>query len=384
VREKVMKARQSSFVLGVLIVCMSVATLTWGYSGGKGTPQDPYRIADANDLIQLGSTPADQDKHFVLVKDIDLAGRTWSTAVVPAFSGTFDGNNLTIRGLTITNGSALFGEIRSGSRVLNTSLVDVSIAGISCAALARINRGYVANCQSSGTINGTGEISGFLTTVGGLVGRNTGALRECSSSATVTSECSLPCVGGLVGLNNGSISNCFTTGTVTGIGDRPNIYTGVGGLAGWNGVGSVVSCYTTGLTTATDVASVGGIVGYGSAGAVANCYSVGLVQGTHYAGGIVGMDGTSIANCYRIGNVLGGSATKAGPIKGNTGGIITGCFSDSSPSGQVPKMSLLKDIQTYLDAGWDFVGESENGVSEVWEMPEGGGYPILSVRSGIT
>ena len=41
----------------------------------------------------------------------------------------------------------------------------------------------------------------------------------------------------------------------------------------------------------------------------------------------------------------------------------------------------MQDIQTYLDAGWDMVGERENGTADIWRMPEGGGYPELAVFS---
>ena len=42
------------------------------YSGGAGEPNDPYQIATAADLIGLGETPGDYDKHFILTADIDL------------------------------------------------------------------------------------------------------------------------------------------------------------------------------------------------------------------------------------------------------------------------------------------------------------------------
>ncbi len=44
----------------------------------------------------------------------------------------------------------------------------------------------------------------------------------------------------------------------------------------------------------------------------------------------------------------------------------------------------MKDIGTYLAAGWDFVGEWANGVHEVWQMPQAGGYPILAILNGYT
>jgi hypothetical protein len=37
----------------------------------------------------------------------------------------------------------------------------------------------------------------------------------------------------------------------------------------------------------------------------------------------------------------------------------------------------MQDANTFLDAGWDFVGETTNGGSDDWAMPAGGGYPVL-------
>jgi len=42
----------------------------------------------------------------------------------------------------------------------------------------------------------------------------------------------------------------------------------------------------------------------------------------------------------------------------------------------------MKDIQTYLSSGWDFVEENENGLHEIWCMHEGSDYPQLSIFSG--
>jgi hypothetical protein len=31
----------------------------------------------------------------------------------------------------------------------------------------------------------------------------------------------------------------------------------------------------------------------------------------------------------------------------------------------------------FLEAGWDFVGEAENGTDDLWWIDEGGGFPRL-------
>jgi hypothetical protein len=55
-----------------LTTCLLVLPAHAKYSGGSGTAQDPYQIATAADLIALGETPGDYDKHFLLTADIDL------------------------------------------------------------------------------------------------------------------------------------------------------------------------------------------------------------------------------------------------------------------------------------------------------------------------
>lgn len=52
------------------------------YSGGTGDPNDPYQIATVQDLIALGETPEDYDKHFILTADIDLSDYTFDRAVI--------------------------------------------------------------------------------------------------------------------------------------------------------------------------------------------------------------------------------------------------------------------------------------------------------------
>ena len=47
-----------------------VETAEAKYGGGTGEPNDPYQIATAEDLIVLGETPEDYDKHFILTADM--------------------------------------------------------------------------------------------------------------------------------------------------------------------------------------------------------------------------------------------------------------------------------------------------------------------------
>lgn len=56
----------------LIAVCLIACPHYAKYGGGSGTAEDPYQIATAQDLILLGESPDDYDKHFVLTADIDL------------------------------------------------------------------------------------------------------------------------------------------------------------------------------------------------------------------------------------------------------------------------------------------------------------------------
>jgi hypothetical protein len=37
----------------------------------------------------------------------------------------------------------------------------------------------------------------------------------------------------------------------------------------------------------------------------------------------------------------------------------------------------MQKVQTFLDAAWDFVGETANGTEDIWWIDEGKDYPRL-------
>jgi hypothetical protein len=42
----------------------------------------------------------------------------------------------------------------------------------------------------------------------------------------------------------------------------------------------------------------------------------------------------------------------------------------------------MQMLDTYLVAGWDFVGETTNGTEDIWFMPEND-YPMHAWNNGI-
>ncbi|MBR6775758.1 MAG: hypothetical protein IKM23_08645, partial [Bacteroidales bacterium] len=100
---------------------------------GEGTEESPYIIADIDDLSNLRNKVNEGEtyvgKYFKLTEDITLTGewtpigngsRSSSTYTGNAFKGVFDGNEKTIDGLNIANGSSdetkgLFGVVDGGT-----------------------------------------------------------------------------------------------------------------------------------------------------------------------------------------------------------------------------------------------------------------------------
>jgi hypothetical protein len=121
------------------------------YTGGSDTPQNPYQIATANDLVDLGNNPADWNDCFVLTADIELsryytgggAGFRIGTETTP-FRGTFDGSGHIISGFTyITtepNLVGLFGYVDDG-QIYNLRLANVVLKGVG-------NIGGLVVCQN--------------------------------------------------------------------------------------------------------------------------------------------------------------------------------------------------------------------------------------------
>jgi len=51
------------------LLTFSFSVLGGTYDGGTGEPNDPYIIADINDLLEMSSEPNDWASHFLMVND---------------------------------------------------------------------------------------------------------------------------------------------------------------------------------------------------------------------------------------------------------------------------------------------------------------------------
>ena len=303
------------------------------YSGGTGEPNDPYWIIKAEDLLRLGNSPEDYDKHFKLMANIDLLKYPYGRALIApdvnttesgfqgtSFSGIFDGNGHTILNLTVNgeNYLGLFGYISGENATIK-------------------NLGFIAPKVDAGAGSPAGS----------LVGHNEGTITNCYVMIGIVSG-----QGGLVGENYGIIVNCYFWGDVSGI-------FSVGGLVGLNGW-----LYGTGM--------------------ISNCYSTGSVSANELVGGLVGRNESAIINCYATSKVLGNEHVGGLVGANDTGGTTTGSFWDTEISGQTISAggegrttAEMQMTSTFLEAGWDFVNETANGTEDIWWILEGKDYPRL-------
>ena len=276
--------------------------------------QGNYTVTSAEGLKNIAELVNEEwklDINIILTNNIDLTGIDWTpigTSFSNSYTGTFDGGNHTITGLTVTGSNeyaGLFGRIGSGGKVMNVKLEGVQI-----------------------------ESDNEMSAVGGVVGYSYGNIENCSVSGSVSSNST---AGGVVGAQlGGSITGCNTSATVKGV-------TYAGGIAGYtNGGGSLTGCYATGSISVenntTNAAWAGGVVGSNGSSTLTACYATGSVtssgSGTIYAGGVTGTnDFGTLTACYHANGTISCPGGTTGGVAGRNykglmsyGGIITACY----------------------------------------------------------
>ena len=328
------------------------------YGGGSGEPEDPYLIYTAQQLNMIGLNSCHLDKHFKLMADVDLGaftGKSFNFIGIDysnPFSGVFDGNGRKIFNFIYNStGRSNIGLFVCVSGVIkNLGLidpnVDVGTGDYVGSLVGELRYGTISNCYIEG-----GSVSGDYT-VGGLVGRNNWGTITNSCSTCIVSG--VRYVGGLVGYNyHSTIGNSYSTGSVSG--DRY-----VGGLVGCNYRNTIGNCYSAG--SVSGITNVGGMVGWNRYGTITNCYSKGSVSGITNVGGMAGDDQS-------------GSYTKSfwdNTVNSGLPGI--GNTSDSNVIGE--STANMQTQTTFTDAGWDFMGETLNGIEDIWFIPQQD-YPHL-------
>ncbi len=148
-----------------------------------------------------------------------------------------------------------------------------------------------------------------------------------------------------------TITGCFAIGSVSG---TPNLYKGTGGLIGMFADSEMTNCYADCLIASN--AGGGGLVGFNTGSLLRHCYSSSSYIGTRIEG-LVGYQDY---------------------------GLVTSCFWDATKTGwtgtpRTPQTTAqMMTASTFTSAGWDFLGETANGITDAWRMCGNGlDYPRL-------
>ncbi|MFZ4548397.1 MAG: GLUG motif-containing protein, partial [Bacteroidales bacterium] len=251
------------------------------FGGGAGTVANPFLISSYNHLTQLSTLPEFWGASFSQTSNIDASASATtpynSIGLDPAFTGTYNGNDYSIDGLTTAfadGAGGLFANIKTAT-ISNINLTNANISSLYMVGgiVGYAEASTISNCSVTGSINA-------VTIAGGVVGAASNTnINKCSSNVVVGGnimygEENMTHFGGLVGLVNDAgttISNSYAKGTVSA-------YNVVGGLVGGVDIAStalgggatpsntmgftMTNCYAANtLTVSASGATAGGVFG---------------------------------------------------------------------------------------------------------------------------
>ena len=331
----------------VLAAVLALIAALFTLSAFAADPNAGYtEIGTADEFVTLMKDSANWSKNYRLTADIDLTGKGWNQTIgdqSTAFTGIFDGNGKTIKGLSLSISRVcvgLFGTTRD-AEIRNLTVegtVKVTGKNFTGGLIGAVcGETLVEGCTSNVEVTGVSRVGGLI---GGLIlnstkgtypadSRNyTVIIRNCTNkgkvSSTATGEAR---TGGLIGAGSIGgdfdrhfvIEDCRNEGTVNVKGDY------AGGIIGYTFDGStkvaltIDKCVNNGKVTAyiegSALGQAGGMVGYvqnnkGAVGAtVKNSINNGDVISGCQTGGIAGYvygakeEYITIENCINTGNI---------------------------------------------------------------------------------
>ncbi len=178
---------------------------------------------------------------------------------------------------------------------------------------------------------------GLFAFLDGAVIRNLGLMDFDMTLGTNVYHIDAGCLAGHISdlepyTNGAIIENCYVTGKITGsINDG-----GIGGLIGSNRYGKIKNCYSD---------CVIDVVTPDTSGYTASLVGYSITEGS--------LIERSFWNIEKEANGVG--YTRDTEVVDNSG--LTA--------------AMMSDIGLYLNYGWDFIGETQNGAEDIWHMPWG-------------
>ena len=183
------------------------------FSGGLGTPEEPYLISNA---AQYSMIYNDLNAHYKLISDISLSGVVYSPIGTydDPFNGTFDGNGYTIsnlaiesliydnKNITLKPTTGMFGTIGKDGVVKNLTLESISVTSdynkdyispehdnseYRIGGIAGYNKGVISNCTIIGNskiyvhrVKDSQNSKNVYIYVAGISGENWGNINYCT------------------------------------------------------------------------------------------------------------------------------------------------------------------------------------------------------------
>ncbi len=272
------------------------------------------------------------------------------------FSGTFNGRNYRIIGLTskaeaTTTGSpsnsGLFTQLNAGGIVKNLYIYASDFYGVDNAgAVAGVNYGVIDNVSTLGNyVLATGSANSqqvgtvYVGAAGGIAGVNKGTISHVTVADAVVAQGDgdsddkvRVTAGGVTGINmyNGKDTNEIEQVEVHSAvtASQSDDSYGLGGVAGLNlSEASIAGAVNTGVTHARygntiTASSVGGIAG-ANLGSISDSYNDGDITGGNYVGGVVGFNNTGgkISNVVNAGDVYGSGTSIGGLVGFNSASV---------------------------------------------------------------
>jgi len=388
------------------------------FSGGSGTPADPFLISSVDDAVGFGNDAGCWQYSYLQTRNLDFLGLTASTnlAGTPTtpFSGVWDGGGHVIRNLKLYDGETLpdigglFGYVTG--TIKNVGFVDENVTETPTVAALGIAGGLV------GLLDG-GVVSDSFVHLSVAAGGNGAAGLGGTGMA-----------GGLVGVaaSGSSVTSSYSTGSVQGeISNTTDDSSGAvaGGLIGYawadeaDAPVSITMSYSTATVRAvcsqggdSDSGYVGGLIGYLNAPAdevrVADSYASGALsaqgfdQGTDddcqdsFGGGLAGVNqGGLITDSYSNSSFGDGfTGTTGGLVGVQVEGTVRNSFWDVEASGQVSsaggtgKTTIeMRDLDTFTGAGWSISKGWSSSSPPIWGIcaQMNSGYPFLNWSADV-
>lgn len=185
---------------------------TQDFAGGDGSAKYPYKVKT---FSQFKKIIKHNGCHFIQTANIDGKNANYKTPFTrsKSFTGTYDGNSKTIKGLNVTpneNKAGVFGYISNKGTIKNTNFSNITIKldgsqEIDTGIVAGDNYGTISNCTVYDSTMVEGE------NIGGIAGWNSenGIIKGCTvSNLSIKASRRGIDLGGVVGETNGMIEKC--------------------------------------------------------------------------------------------------------------------------------------------------------------------------------